>query len=68
MRFLNTFGVSSVNFGEILTCKRPTNISPENYATMRAETMHNLTTMVQHEPRIRLVSQKNFWVRAENVR
>ena len=66
MRLLNTFGVSSVYIGEIFTRKRPTNISPENYATRGAETMGYLTTMVQHGPRIRLVSQ-NFWVRAGNV-
>ena len=60
MRLLNKFGVSSVYIGEIFTRKRPTNISPENYATKRTETMCYLTTMVQHEPRIRLVSQKNF--------
>ena len=54
MRLLNTFGVSSVYIGEIFTRKRLTNISPENYATRRTETMRYLTTMVQHEPRIRL--------------
>ena len=46
MRLLNTFGVSSVYIGEIFTRKRPTNISPESYATRRAKIVRYLTTMV----------------------
>lgn len=53
-RLINVFGVTQVFIGEIFKRERPRNITFDQYEGRRISTMDFLTTLLEHEPNIRI--------------
>ena len=64
---INDFHVRRIYICEIFARKKPKNISPDHYEKRRLDHIRYLTTMVEHESRIRIWRHRRIFESAQEM-